>query len=76
MKCATYAKDKDGYTAHFVRTVVLKEIVLNELNKPLSTVRESEDEFVQAAINNSVQKQSSELEKAKRTLKTAEKRIA
>lgn len=76
MKCSTYAKDKDGCTAHFIRTVVLKEIVLNELNKLIVTVRENEDEFVHAAMNNSVQKQSSELAKVKKTLKQAEKRIA
>ncbi|MGN0630898.1 MAG: recombinase family protein, partial [Ruminococcus sp.] len=76
MKCATYAKDKDGCTAHFIRTIVLKEIVLSELNKLLVNVRESEEEFVQAAMDNSVQKQSSELSKAKKALKQSEKRIA
>ena len=76
MKCATYAKDKDGCTAHFIRTIVLKEVVLSELNKLLVNVRESEEEFVQAAMNNSVQNQSSELSKAKKALKQSEKRIA
>ena len=76
MKCATYAKDKDGCTAHFIRTIVLKEIVLSELNKLLVNVRESEEEFVQAAMDNSVQNQSSELSKAKKALKQSEKRIA
>lgn len=76
MKCATYAKDKDGCTAHFIRTIVLKEIMLNELNKLLVNVRENEEEFVQSAMDNSVQKQSTELSKAKKTLKQAEKRIA
>lgn len=76
MKCATYAKDKDGCTAHFIRTVVLKEIIIGELNKLLTTIRENEDEFVQVAMSNSIQKQSSELAKAKKTLKQTEKRIA
>ena len=39
-------------------------------------VRENEEEVVRAAMGNSVQKQSSELSKAKKTLKQAEKRIA
>lgn len=55
---------------------MLKEIVLGELNKLVSFVKESEDEFVQAAMDNSVQKQSSELAKSKKKLKDAEKRIA
>ena len=75
LKCSTYSSDKDACSAHFIRTVVLNEIVLNELNKLLVRVKEHEDEFVQAAMDNSVQKQSSELAKAKKALKQAEKRI-
>jgi len=75
LKCSTYFSDKDACSAHFIRTVVLNEIVLNELNKLLARVKEHEDEFVQAAMDNSVQKQSSKLTKAKKALKQAEKRI-
>ena len=76
LKCSTYSSDKDACSAHFIRTVVLNEIVLNELNKLLVRVKEHEDEFVQAAMDNSVQKQTSELSKAKKAMKQAEKRIA
>ena len=75
LKCSTYSSDKDACSAHFIRTVVLNEIVLNELNKLLVRVKEHEDEFVQAAMDNSVQKQSSKLTKAKKGLKQAENRI-
>ena len=76
LKCSTYSLDKDACSAHFIRTIVMKEVVLSELNKLLVNVRESEEEFVQAAMNNSVQNQSSELSKAKKALKQSEKRIA
>ena len=76
LKCSTYSSDKDACTAHFIRTIVLKEIVLGELNKMISFVKENEDEFVQAAMDNSAQKQSTELSKAKKAMKQAEKRIA
>lgn len=76
LKCGTYAKDKNGCTIHFIRTIVLKEIILGELNKMISFVRENEDEFVQAAMDNSVQKQSSELAKSRKKLRESEKRIA
>ena len=76
LKCGTYANDKDECTAHFIRTIVLKEIVLGELNKMISFVNENEDEFVRSAMDNSVQKQSSELAKSKKKLKEVEKRIA
>ena len=76
MRCSTFAKDQDKCTVHYIRTCVLNEIVLGELNKLLASVRENEDEFVQTAMSNSVQRKSSELTKAKKTLKQAEKRIA
>ena len=76
LKCGTYAKDKNGCTIHFIRTIVLKEIILGELNKMISFVKENEDEFVQAAMDNSAQKQSSELAKSRKKLREAEKRIS
>lgn len=76
MRCSTYAKDTKECTVHYIRTCVLREIVLGELNKLLATVRANEDEFVNTAMNNSVQKQSTELTKAKKTMKQAEKRIS
>ena len=68
MRCSTYAKNTKECTVHYIRTCVLNEIVLGELNKLLATVRENEEEFVQTAMSNSVQKKSSELTKAKKTL--------
>lgn len=76
MRCSTYAKEQDKCTVHYIRTCVLNKIVLGELNKLLATVRENEDEFIQTAMSSSVQRKSSELTKAKKTLKQAEKRIA
>ena len=76
LKCGTYAKDKNGCTIHFVRTIVLKEIILGELNKMVAFVKDNGDEFVQMAMDNSVQKQSSELSKSRKKLKESEKRIA
>ena len=76
LKCSTYSSDKNACSAHFIRTVVLKEIVLGELNKMVAFVKENEAEFIQSAMDNSVQKQSSELSKAKKAMKQAEKRIA
>lgn len=76
MRCSTYAKEQDKCTAHYIRTCVLNEIVLGELNKLLETIKENEEEFINSAMNHSVQKKSSELTKAKKTIKQAEKRIA
>ena len=76
MRCSTYAKEQDKCTVHYIRTCVLNEIVLGELNKLLAMVRENEGEFIQMAMSNSVQRKSSELTKTKKTLKQTQKRIA
>ena len=75
LKCSSYAKDKDECTAHFIRTAVLKELVLNELNNVLVTIKDNENEFVQTAMERSEVRQSSDIAKAKKTLRQAEKRI-
>ena len=76
MRCSTYAKEQDKCTIHYIRTCVLNEIVLSELNKLLSVVKEDMDKFVQKAMSNSTDKQSKELSKTRKTLKQAEKRTA
>ncbi|MDE6727566.1 MAG: recombinase family protein, partial [Oscillospiraceae bacterium] len=50
MKCSTYSNDSDECSAHFIRTAVLRELVLGELNKLLETVHTNEDEFVNTAM--------------------------
>ena len=76
MKCSSYAKDKDECSAHFIRTEVLRTIVIAELNKLLETVHNNEDDFIRAAMENSVQSQEAELKKARKLVKQYEKRVA
>ena len=76
LKCSTYAKDKDECSAHFIRTEVLRTIVIAELNRLLETVHNNEDEFIRVAMENSVQSQENELKKARKLVKQYEKRIA
>ena len=74
LKCSTYANDTNDCSAHYIRTSVLSDIVLGEVNKLLAMVKENEDEFVQSAMESSATKHSSELFKAKKALNKAEKR--
>ena len=76
LKCSTYSNDSSECSAHFIRTAVLEELVIKELNKLLSTVHEREDEFVSMAMEKSETAHADELKKAKRTLRQVEKRIA
>lgn len=76
LKCSKYAKDMSDCSAHYIRTAVLKKIIISELNKLLETVHTNEDEFVRAAMENSVQSQENELKKARKLVKQYEKRVA
>ncbi len=76
LKCSTYAGDKESCTAHYIRTVVLREIVLKELNRLLVTVKENEDMFVCEAMNSSAEKHFSEVKRARKMLAQAEKRFS
>ena len=76
LKCSSYAKDKDDCSAHFIRTVVLEEIVLSELRKMTTFVRENEADFLQSAYECSQKQQSAELKAAKKRLAQSEKRVA
>ncbi|MBP1546280.1 MAG: recombinase family protein [Oscillospiraceae bacterium] len=76
LKCSTYAKRKDDCTAHFIRTTVLEQLVLDAINKVTTAVRENEAEFVEAAMQNSKEQQTAELKAAKKKLVQSEKRIS
>lgn len=76
LKCSAYAGDKDACTAHFIRTAVLSEIVIRELNSVLAKVKDNEEAFVKSALEKSQADRSSELKKAAKTLSASEKRIA
>lgn len=75
LKCSTYSADKDDCSAHFIRTVVLEEIVLSELRKMTTFVRENEADFLQSAYECSQKQQSAELKAAKKRLAQSEKRV-
>ena len=76
MKCGRYAKDQNECSAHFIRTIVLKEIVLSEINKLLQMVHENEDAFIRLAMEKSSNALADDVKHAKKTLTKHQKRIA
>ncbi len=76
MKCSTYAKDQNECSAHFIRTCVLKEILLKEINKMLGYVRENKGKFIDKVVEASNETHISEIKIAKKTIAKSEKRIA
>lgn len=76
LKCGRYSNDRTECSAHYIRTAVLRELVLSELNKLLMIVHQDENRFVNKALEFSSTARSQEVKKAKKTLAQSEKRIA
>ena len=75
LKCSTYSQHYDECTAHYIRTCVLSEIILCEINKLLGSVKDDENSFVKRAMENSSASHLDEVKKAKRLLAKHERRI-
>lgn len=74
-KCSTYSHDKEDCTSHYIRTVVLQQIVISEINKVIEKINVDETAFANEALESSLHMQDSELKKAKKLLNQHNKRI-
>lgn len=72
--CATY-RNKKGCSAHYIRAVVLEQLVLQNLQRIVAYAQEDEDEFVRRIMENKMALQRTEQEKAKRKLEKQERRF-
>lgn len=75
--CAGYRKSRDicGST-HSIRTVILEELIPQNLCKVVSYAREQEDQFVKMVMDMDEKERSKGLAKKKKLLTDAEKRIS
>ncbi|MCM1166060.1 MAG: hypothetical protein NC299_04785 [Lachnospiraceae bacterium] len=60
---------------HFIRTVVLRELVLGELNKLLEAAHANEDAFVNSVMENASAAQAKEIKKARKMLAQSKRRV-
>ena len=73
--CATY-RSRKGCSAHYIRAVVLEELVLQNIQRVLAYVQDDEAEFVKLVQRNESYASSVNLDKAKKALQKNEVRIA
>ena len=73
--CGTYRRFSNRCTAHYIRVVVLEELVLQNLQRVVAYAREDEDEFVRRVIENKLAVQRTEQEQSKRKLEKQRRRI-
>ena len=76
MKCSTYSKDQNECSAHFIRTCVLKELLLNEINKLLDYVSINKENYLDMLTQQTNANHLEEAKQAKKTIAKSEKRIA
>lgn len=75
--CSTYRKDRALCNkTHSIRTHILKEIVTRNLKQAIAYVSQYENEFVEEAINMQGREKEKTLKHQKKSLASAEKRIA
>ena len=74
--CADYRKSRDfcGQT-HSIRTVILEELILENLREIVSFASRSKDEFVRLVMDNDLRQRDRNIAKRKRQLADSEKRI-
>lgn len=72
--CANY-RTKKQCSAHYIRAVVLEQLVLQNLQRVVAYAQEDEDEFVRRVMENKAAIQRTEQEQAKRKLEKQERRI-
>lgn len=68
--CGTYRRYRNQCSAHYIRVVVLEELVLQNLQRVVAYAREDEDEFVRRVMANKLAVQRTEQEQSKRKLES------
>lgn len=72
--CSNYRSDTHNCSMHYIRNVVVEQLVLENLREVVSYVKSYEDEFVQMVMDADIKQKSKELAKKKRVLSDKEKR--
>lgn len=73
--CGTYRRYKKQCTAHYIRVVVLEELVLQNLQRVVAYAQDDEKEFVQRIMEKKMAAHHTEMEQAKRKVEKQRRRI-
>lgn len=73
--CGTYKRKKGECTAHYIRAVVLENLVLENLRKVIAYVRDYEDDFVAQVMHNEQAAKLAQQAGAKRQLEQQTRRM-
>ena len=74
-RCSNYKSNTGSCSAHFIREMVLYDIVLADLRETIAYVQDHEQEFVQAVMDKSYAEQRKATAQKRRELDQAQRRI-
>ncbi len=74
-RCSNYKSNTGSCTAHFIREVVLQEVVLAHLRQTLAFARDHEDEFIQAVTDKTAADQKRAQAAMRKELAQAQRRM-
>jgi len=74
--CGAYRKRTISCTAHFIRTVVLEKLVLEDIRRVSSYAKEHEDEFVEMVMERTMTRAQKEIAAKKKELEKSKRRIS
>ena len=73
--CGLYRKGRHECTSHYIRTVVLEQIVLDDLRRVTALAAQHEDDFVHMVMDDSLQKTRRETTQKRRVFDKVRRRI-
>ncbi|MCL2343590.1 MAG: recombinase family protein [Firmicutes bacterium] len=74
--CSSYRRRTTECTAHYIRAVVLEDLVREDLRQVMSLVLEDEDRFIRLTMESTLQEQNKLAAQKKRELTAMERRVA
>ncbi|MBC6308755.1 recombinase family protein [Listeria sp. FSL L7-1582] len=74
--CSSYRRRTVTCSAHYIRSVVLEELVATNLRKTMATIQANEQAFFQAVFKGDQQARRKQAEKEQKQLNIAQKRMA
>jgi hypothetical protein len=74
--CGAYRSKTSSCTAHYIRTVVLEKLVLEDIRRVSAYAKEREDEFARMVMDRTVARAKNELAAKKKELEKSQRRIS
>ena len=73
--CSSYRKNTANCSAHYIREVVLYDLVLEQMQRMLKYLKDFEDDFVKDLIDKSAKEKKSDISKKRKQIEVNQRRI-